>query len=135
MKCFPVVLVFALLVIVLPVNAADFTADSPLPPAGPVDDITTDFENLPAYFGLGAVVSLLIMVIRRLGLPDGWGGYANLAVGIFAFAAVKALGADSSKLFEILREGAELLILVFGGQAFHAGAKYAGLGQLWKGKE
>jgi hypothetical protein len=135
MKYLPILALALLLVLSVAAPAtAQNPVDSPLP-GGPVDDITTDFENLPAYFGLGAVVSLLIMVARRVGLPDGWGGYANLIVGIIAFAVVKLTGDSADRVFELARELAEVLLLVMGGQLFHASAKYARLDKLWKARD
>jgi len=121
------------ILLVVPV-AADSTAfQSPLP--GSVDDITTDFEALPNYFGLGAVVALLVMVARFAGLPDGLGGKAGLAVGVFAYVVAQVLpDAQRDSLFEAMNYLAQFLVVVLGSQLTHRGAKYAGL-SWWKSRD
>jgi len=134
MKRLTVVTLLAFLVIHLlaPSASADTAFDSPV---GPVEDITTDFEALPNYFGLGAVVALLVMVARFAGLPDGLGGKAGLAVGIFAYVAAQVLpDAQRDGLFEGLNYLAQFLTVVLGSQLTHRGAKYAGL-SWWKSRD
>ena len=118
--------------------------DSPLPTPTPepdfvgaaTDDITANFEGLSGLAGLGVVVSLLVMLARRFGLPDGWGGYAAFAVGVFVYGATRALSPDvRNQLFDAMRHAAQFLTVILGGQVAHASAKYAGLDRLWKGGE
>ena len=133
-KLFPILAVVAFLVLfaAVPAFAKPSVFDSPV---GPVDDITTDFESLPDYFGIGAVVALLVMVARFAGLPDGLGGKAGLVVGIFAYVVAKVLpDAQRNGLFEAMNYLAQFLVVILGSQLTHRGAKYAGL-SWWKARD
>jgi hypothetical protein len=138
MKLFSVLILVALLFVLVPVALADDSVTSAYPPPedDPVGDITKDIESLPDVFSLGVVVSVLVVVLRRAGLPDGWGGYANFAVGAVIFAVVKILPPDvREQVFEVTRQAAELLLVLLGGQITHASLKYGKLDKLWKSRD
>jgi len=128
--------VLALVLSVVPVMADDAVSDAYPPPSDdPVGDITEGFENLPDLFGLGVVVSVLVILLRRAGLPDGWGGYMNFAVGVAVFVVVKVLPPDArDQVFDVVRQAAELLLVLLGGQVTHASMKYGKLDKFWKAK-
>ena len=131
-----VLLVAVLLFVLVPVALADDSAYPPPPPDDPVGDITGGFESLPDVFSLGVVVSVLVILMRRAGLPDGWGGYANFGVGVAIFITVKLLPIDArEQVFEITRRVAELLLVLLGGQVTHASMKYGKLDKFWKKKD
>jgi hypothetical protein len=122
------------LFLLAPRSAAADPTDSPLP--GPVDDITSDFEALPDLYGLGALVALAVVLVRRFGLPDGWGGYAAFAVGVAAYIVLKALPEDTAQaVFDFAAHVAEAALLVLGSQITHASLKHAGLDKLWKARD
>jgi peptidoglycan/LPS O-acetylase OafA/YrhL len=128
LRNFRIALIVLVLLVAFPVvvSAQETATD-------PVLDITKDLEALPGLLGLGSVVSVVVMLMHRFGLKDGWGGYANLIVGCLVFVAALVLPAENvEKLFEVLRWLGGLLIVLLGGQVTHAGAKYAKLDKLWK---
>ena len=135
MKKLLVVTLLAFLTILLLAPGVSADTTTPDPPVEPVEDITTDFEALPNYFGLGAVVALLVMVFRFAGLPDGLGGKAGLIVGVFAYVGTQVLpDSQRDQLFEGLNLLAQFLMVVIGSQLTHRGAKYASL-SWWKSRD
>ena len=122
--------IFLVLFFALPVAASPSVPD---PPVGPVEDITTDFESLPDYVGLGSLVALIVVAAKMLKLPDGTGGYAALIVGVFVYGASVALPDDSAKsLFEALDHASRLLTVILGSQVTHYSLKYAKVDKFWK---
>lgn len=134
MKSFPLfaLVIFLVLFFALPAAAAP-ALDSPV---GPIQETTTDLESLPDFVGLGSLVTLVVVVMRMTKLPDGWGGYAALGVGIFVYVVSLALPDDASQtLFEALGHASRLLAVVLGSQVTHYSLKYANLDKLWKARD
>lgn len=125
-------IVFLALFLFVPSISADTTFDSPV---GPVEDITSDLESLPDYVGLGSLVTLVVVVLKLLKLPDGYGGYAALGVGAFAYVMSLVLPeAPRETLFEALERASQFLLVILGSVATHYTLKYTGVDRLWKGK-
>lgn len=119
-----------------PPTATPTPAPTPPPVPAPVDDITSDLEALPDLYGLGALVALVVVLIRRFGLPDGWGGYAAFAVGVVAYIVLKALPEDMAQtVFDFAAHVAEAALIILGGQVTHASLKHAGLDRFWKARD
>lgn len=123
------VLAFAfvfLFVLVSPVCAQD----------SPVDEITAGLAGLPDLYGLGVLVALAVVLMRKVGLPDGYGGYAAFGVGVATYIILQLVPDETARtIFDIAAHVASAALIVLGGQVTHASLKYGRFDRFWKGKD